>query len=303
MMFVRVDLAWKLSRFDLLLSSTFASGLSASGGPLAGVSPSHVDLERKWTHEKASVLAALVVAAITVIAGSAMAGGTPVKASVVYNSTVANGPPANIPSLGVEAYAFSEIGNAVTLAGSARHLTSVTVTLSSWACVSGSWFAGTCSTPAGSTFSQPITLNIYDSSGTQIATSTQSFAVSYRPSASSKCTGSNAGKWYSSGTKTCFNGLADDVTFSFSGVTLPNSIQYGIAYNTSHYGYSPLGDTAACNTTSAGCPYDSLNVALSNEATDVSAGTDTVPGTFLLDKVQSNAYSGYVPAVQFKAGS
>jgi hypothetical protein len=245
-------------------------------------------------------LAALVAAAITVIAGSAMAGGAPVKASVVYNSTVANGPPANIPSLGAEAYSFSEIGNAVTLAGSARHLTSVTVTMSSWACVSGSWYAHTCSTPTGSTFAQEITLNIYDASGIQIATSTQTFDVSYRPSASSKCTD---GRWYSSGTKTCFNGLADDVTFNFSGVTLPNDIQYGIAYNTSHHGYSPLGDTAACNTTSAGCPYDSLNVALSNETTDVSAGTDAVNGSFLLDKLQSTTYAGLVPAVQFKAGN
>ena len=54
-----------------------------------------------------------------------MAGG--VKASVIYNSTVPNGPRANVPSIGPEAYAFNQLGNAVTFAGSARTLTSVTV--------------------------------------------------------------------------------------------------------------------------------------------------------------------------------
>jgi len=44
--------------------------------------------------------------------------------------------------------------------------------------------------------------------------------------------------------KTCFNGLANDVTFNFAGVTVPSTVVYGIAYNTSHYGYSPIGETA-----------------------------------------------------------
>ena len=263
---------------------------------------------------------ALVVAAVSVIAGSAMAaGGTPVKASVVYNSTIPNGPRANLPSEGPEAYAFNEFGNKINLAGTARRLTSVTVTLSSWACVQGTWVAGNCSTPSGATFLQPVTLNIYDpavSTTTPLATSTQTFAVPYRPSASPKCTG---GRWYSSGTKTCFNGLASDVTFSFSGVTLPNTLVYGITYNTSHFGSAPIGEAAACYGTTAGCPYDSLNIALSTDA-DVSAGSstsDTVwqnspyagqycdggTGGFGMFRADSGCWAPYVPAVQFKAGN
>jgi hypothetical protein len=256
--------------------------------------------------------AALVAAAISVIATSAMAGGTPVKASVVYNSIIPNGPAANLPSVGPEAYAFNEFGNQITLAGTARHLTSVTVTMSSWACFSGSWDAGNCSTPTGATFPQPITLNIYDPSDTvnPIATSTQTFAVPYRPSASAKCaTMGFTGKWYSPGTKTCFNGLADNVTFtSFTGnLTLPDSVVYGIVYNTRDYGPNP---------TAVAGPADSLNIALSTDA-DVSAGSSASGivwqnspyvsqycygigdvGTFRAD---SGCWAPYVPAVQFKA--
>jgi hypothetical protein len=48
---------------------------------------------------------------------------------------------------------------------------------------------------SGATFSQPITLNIYDPSDTvnPNASATQTFAVPYRPSASIKCIG---GRWY-----------------------------------------------------------------------------------------------------------
>lgn len=274
---------------------------------------------------------AAVLAAITVVAGTALAAGASTgggtKSSVVYNSVVPNGPPANAPSVGAEAYAFNEFGNEINLAGTARHLNSVTVTLSSWACVTGHWNNGDCSTPAGATFSLPITLKIYNANtngtaGSVIASATQTFAIPYRPSASPKC---GDGRWYSSGTKTCFNGLADNVTFNFSGVTLPSTVVYGITYNTSHYGYNPVGDTQPCNATEAGCPYDSLNIALVNEGTDVTAGSDTNPdtiwqnspyasqycdsgtagtGTFREDSPTcSDNYDPYVPAVQFKAGN
>jgi hypothetical protein len=270
-------------------------------------------------------LAALVVAAISVVAGSALAAGSPSKTNVIYNSVINGGPPSNLPSVGAEAYAFNEFGNGITFAGTARRVSNVVVTLSSWGCVQGTWLNHDCSTPSGATFSLPMTLNIYDAAGTTlVATSTQTFTVPYRPSASPKCTGDNAGKWYSSGLKACFNGFASNVTFNFAGVTLPDRVVYGIAYNTSHYGYTPIGEAPACYGTVAGCPYDSLNIALSDETTDVSAGTDTNQGTiwqdssiaseycdngvagtgtFRLDSVITPCWSPYVPAVQFKASN
>jgi hypothetical protein len=239
------------------------------------------------------MFAALAVAAVTVV-GSAAAG---TKAGSVYNSTVPNGPAANVPSLGPEAYAFNQLGNGVTFAGSARNLTSVTVGLSSWACSSGAWYSGDCSTPSGATFPQAITFNIYNSTGTTLlASSTQTFSIPYRPSASPKC---GDGRWYSPGLKTCFNGFYNEVTFNFSGVTLPNQIVYGITYNTRDFGPSPTGVAG---------PSDSLNIALVNEPSDVTAGTDTTLGTLWEEHSGSSfasttEWAPYVPAVQFKASN
>jgi hypothetical protein len=239
-----------------------------------------------------------LLALVAAVSATAIAGG--VKASTIYNSTVPNGPPANVPSIGPEAYSFDELGNAVRFDGSARRLTSVTVGLSSWACVQGAWNTGDCVTPAGATFPQAITFNIYDPTDMSVvATQTQTFNVPYRPSASPKCKGSDAGKWYSSSSKTCFNGLYNEVTFSFSGVTLPDDVVYGIAYDTNTAGKTPTG---------ASGPADSLNIALVDEETAVSAGSDTTPGmlweahhgaTF----ASTGEWHPYIPAVQFKAGS
>jgi hypothetical protein len=121
------------------------------------------------------------------------------------------------------------------------------------------------------------------------------------------------GKWYSPGTKTCFNGLADNVTFtSFTGnLTLPDSVVYGIVYNTRDYGPNP---------TAVAGPADSLNIALSTDA-DVSAGSSVSGivwqnspygsqycdggadgvGTFRADTDTLPCWVPYVPAVQVKA--
>ena len=189
-------------------------------------------------------------------------------AGVIFSSVEANGPPSNMPSYGVEAYAFNELGSKLTFAENApRDLTNVGVTLSSWACVTGAWYLGNCVTPARSTFDLPMTLTIYEvgtggaSVGDVLATSSETFSIPYRPSASSQCTGADAGKWYSPGLKTCFNGLAKDVTFNFGGqrVTLPDQVVFGISYNTAHFGYDPTGVSG---------PYDSLNIAV-NDASSV----------------------------------
>lgn len=112
---------------------------------------------------------------------------------------------------------------------------------------------------------------------------------------------------------------------------LPSDVVYGIAYNTSHSGYSPIDPTTApCYTSSGGCGYDSLNIATSMDPTNVTVGSDPNsllnPGTvfqynlspagycdggtanvFRLDSPTSGCWSvgapgtlpAYVPAVQF----
>jgi hypothetical protein len=77
------------------------------------------------------------------------------------------------------------------------------------------------------------------------------------------------------------NPVTNQCTFSKKVVlsfTFPNAIQpalpsgdnviWTIAYNTTHYGSPAIGEGATCYTSTAGCPYDSLNV-----------GTKTFPGS------------------------
>jgi len=253
----------------------------------------------------------LAATALLVIAGSALTAAS--QSAVIFDSTTKTGPKANAPSYGPEAYSATQIGGEATFVGSKRNLTSAIVTLSSWACVSGNWTgvdpstqaSSPCVTPTGAKYSLPITLNIYDkATDALVASKTQTFDVAFRPSANpAKCGSEPYNKWYSTTEKKCFNGLAQDVTFTFDGTkTLPGTVRYGITYGTSHYGSTPLGDQAACNATAAGCFYDSLNVAITEGP---SVGT-TVAGTFKLDtngKPGDQLDSPWTPSVQFKAGS
>ncbi len=262
------------------------------------------------------VLVLATVALMTMSGSSAFADG---GGRTIYDSLKIA---PNIPSVGPEAYAFKELGDEVTFAGSARTLDRVTVTLSSWGCQSGHWYSGDCATAPGATFNIAITFNIYNAGdplpGAQIATRTQTFAVPYRPSADPSCTG---GRWKDATSGICYNGLANNITFDFSSlnVVLPNAAVYGIVYNTTSYGPNPIGPSSTCFTSSGGCPYDSLNIAL---APVVTVGSKQFPdtlyqntiyptnycdsglagvGTFRLDSPTSACWTGYIPAAKFTA--
>ena len=195
--------------------------------------------------------------------------------------------PGNLPSWGFEATSTNEFGNQINFGGPAEvdHFSSVVVTMSSWGCETGRWYTFNCSTTPGSSFTEPITLNLYNPPapgtfvpGSLIASVTQTFSIPFRPSADPvNCT---LGRWFDQGSKTCFNGLANNITFDLGGkVKLPESIVFGIAYNTSSWGYQPYGYQTPCFTSSGGCGYDSLNVALSTDPTDLRAGSDPNTGT------------------------
>jgi hypothetical protein len=285
----------------------------------------------------ARVLSAMAVAGLGLVAATgASASTTNSGTSVIYNSVVASPIPGNLPSLGAEAYAFNELGNEVTFAaGTNRHLSNVVVEMSSWACQSGAWYSADCVSAPGATFDEPVTLNIYDAvagsptPGSLITSVTQTFAMPYRPSTSAQCTG---GRWWDSSLKQCFNGYGFNITFNMAGAVVPDTIVYGISYNTSHFGPAPYGEATSCYTTSEGCGYDLLNVALSQDPTNVTVGTDANPGTLWQSSIYGGQYCDagaagtgffridspttscwgvnapdsapyYVPAVQFKAGA
>lgn len=231
---------------------------------------------------KRITVSALAAGALLVGILLAPTGALAKDGGATYDS-IPNPLPGNLPSLGFEATSTSEFGNQITFGNGSRNLHKVTVTMSSWACQSGSATDGTCDTTPGSTFAEPITLNLYNvpngatfpKPGGLIVTMTETFNIPFRPSASLGCTN---GGWGSS----CFFGLATNITFDFDlksqHVKLPDSVVYGIAYNTSDYGAAPQRPQP-CNATTTGCPYDSLNVALSTDPTDLSAGSDPNTGT------------------------
>jgi hypothetical protein len=262
-------------------------------------------------------LATSLVTVGAVFAVTAVAAGA---STVVYNN-LPTPLPGNVQSVGFQATSAAELGGQIETSGTATNPI-VTVGMSSWACQSGGATDGSCVSAAGSTFTVPITLNIYsvgpeNSVGTKLVTLTQSFAVPYRPSAdATRCAGN--GGWFKKGQ--CYHGKLFKIKFSKLGskkapVTLPSKTIVSVAFNTFTHGYAPTGVEG---------PYDSLNVALTeplNEGEEVppTVGADPVPadayynstsggfycdggtggtGTFRLD---SGCWTGEQPLIQVKS--
>ena len=259
----------------------------------------------------------LLLLLFSLCAAQALAQGTP-----IYDS-IPDPLPGNVVSLGYEATSTREFGDRVRFSpASGRRVTTVVQTMSSWGCESGTWFGGDCVTTPGANFMHPITLNIYqvgagNAPGALIRSVTQTFAIPYRPSADPSCMG---GRWRDTVSGTCFNGFAANVTFDLSALNLvlPDEVIYSIAYNTTHHGYAPIGEAAACFTEPGGCGYDSLNIGLDGATT---VGTNPAPddayynsthgpnycdggaggvGVFRLD---AGCWTGFKPSVRFNADS
>lgn len=204
-----------------------------------------------------------------------MAGATTLT-QTVYDSTTPGVD--SVPSWGFEATQTSQVGNEITFApGTSRVLDNVSITMESWACQYGAWQAGTCTTSPGSTYTMPLTVNLYNvgplsgtgqpTAGSLITSVTQNVTLAYRPSADTTGAGGCTDEQWFDGT-TCHYGLADPVTVNLGDVTVPDSIVYGIAYNTSDYGSSPYGDSTTCDLdTVTGCAYDATNVGLAVDGT------------------------------------
>ena len=241
--------------------------------------------------------------------------------------------PGSFPSLGYEATSTDEAGDHIAFAGTDRALNSIRVSLTNWACendfnlVGGTWVPnrnGTeaCVTTPGTGFDHPITLNIYDvdnsgstpAVGALIASKTETFFIPFRPSWDSTMCGDPStdvpfgGTWYDPVLGACVHGYAFNIDFDFSadGITLPDEVIYGVAYNTGHHGNTPLGVNG---------PYNSLNLSLTLDApmigTDAESGTlfyDTSYGPFYCDsgaggtdifRRDAGCWDSYTPVVQF----
>ncbi|MBA3687738.1 MAG: hypothetical protein H0W81_02705 [Chloroflexi bacterium] len=175
----------------------------------------------------------------------------------------------------------------------------MSVLLSSWGCESGNWYSGNCVTTPGATFNVPLTFTIYAESspgiaGAVLAQQTQTFNILYRPSASTLCT---SGKWYNSKDKTCYNGFPQTIKMTFSGVgvTLPSQVIWSVAYNTTHAGFIPIGESATCYASAGGCGYDSLNVGAKSFPNAPYVGTDTNEDQAFRNGFMESGWTGYRP--------
>jgi len=244
---------------------------------------------RKIKTKTAAAITGTVMVGATLLMAVAMPLAAHAANTTIYNN-IPSPAAGNYPSVGYEATSTSEYGGQVSFDGTARENPTVTVLMSSWGCESGGWNTGDCVTTPGATFSEPITLNVYNvgpggSIGSLVTSKTATFNIQYRPSAdTTHCTG---GTWYSATDNTCYNGYATPISFNLSGVTLPDNVIISVAYNTTHYGYSPIGESAACYHESGGCGYDSLNVAV---AYPPSLGTVSNPSDEYLNSSWAGAY-------------
>jgi hypothetical protein len=215
--------------------------------------------------------------------------GTPANqpGDVVYDA-VPTTLPANMPSLGFQATSTSELGDYVHLAGSSRHLNTVTVTMSDWALHST---PENKKYPSGG-FSFPITLNVYNKPtaahptlpGALLGGVTQSFIIPWRPEADPTCPsvgGVPAGTAWRASDNSCNNGLAFNITFNLSslGITLPDDVIVDVAYSTETHGPQP---------TNVDGPYDSLNVGLVGS---LSAGTDDSSDELFWNTESASSYT------------
>jgi adhesin/invasin len=181
----------------------------------------------------------------------------------IYNSIPAPLPPVLSVSQSFEAlpYHYKEFGNQVAFSGTNRHLTSVTVAMTTLGYLSK--YPSYPASPTG--WTEDITLNLYsvDSSSppkpaSVIASVHQSFLIPWRPEPDPANCGAGTTMWHAP--DGCHNGMSFVISFDFSGLslTLPDQLIFGIAYNTQNAGYAPIGSVG---------PYNDLNVGLNSPAT------------------------------------
>jgi hypothetical protein len=160
--------------------------------------------------------------------------------SIIYNN-IPNPLPPNVPSEPYEAVQSGEFGGLIQFAGggSSYNLINATVAMSDWAL--GSDYAPNGTTITASGFYVPLTLNLYNvgsgnSVGSLIVAETIDAFIPWRPEASPGC-----GTAWLASNGNCYNGSLSTVTFDLTGVTVPDEIIYGLAFNTTDYGTSPTG--------------------------------------------------------------
>lgn len=155
-------------------------------------------------------------------------------------------------SHGFEAQNTAELGNVVALAGTARKLNTVTITMVTYA-KSSDWASMYATNNAG--WYHSIMVTVWKANASEIlATQTISTLVPWaNPDPSQLGTAFNVG----------FN-------FASENITLPNTVLVSVAYNTQNDGFNPIGVAG---------PYNALNYGTFDYGPFV--GTDVSPGSVM----------------------
>jgi putative cell wall-binding protein len=245
-----------------------------------------------------AVLAFTGVSLVALPASAAPAASLAVAAALtpvtVYNSIPAV-LPGSYPSLGFEATQTDEFGDQIELAAGPRVLTDVTVGFTNWSCESdyamsaGSWTPAATGTPCvsteGSSFTHPITLNVYEvdesaavpTVGALITSVRRDVTVPFRPSADASCVTTT--QWKDEAGN-CRNGFAFNSTFTLTDTpVVSDNVIVTVEYNTNTSGNAKLAVEG---------PYDSLNVSINSPAT---VGTDPNPSQMFVDYGHAPFYS------------
>ena len=108
------------------------------------------------------------------------------------------------------------------------------------------------------------------------------------------------------------------IHFNLSGLhlALPEKVIVTVAFNSTHYGLAPVGESATCFGTAAGCPYDSLNIATDGNGGSVGTTVDAnsifvnyaSAGTACINTIVLNSlvldpgcWGGYHPQIEIRA--
>ena len=260
---------------------------------------------KKYSRIPLLIAAAAIGTMALATAGPATAGqssSTGGAATTGYNA-IPSKVSGNVSSLSFEGDSSrpEEFGDKVALGGKGRSLQSVSVLLSSWGCQTGNYYAdGNCQTTPGATFTMEMRFKIYDESGTTVlANKLATLTVPYRPSASpQQCTGADAGKWYNSKDRTCYNGFPHLATVDMAelGVTLPQNVIWTVQYRTTSGARDPLGTTAElCSTLIAGCGYDTVNIGTFTYPNSPYAGTDLNEDEAFFNGSMQSGWTGHRP--------
>ena len=208
---------------------------------------------------------ARLASAVSLALGALALTAAAASAGVVYDNLPGT-LPGSMYSVGGQEWKINEIGGQVGLVSTERKKPTVEVAMVTRACQIGQVALETCETPKpNKKFKLPVTLKVYEvgpgnSVGLLIESATRNIKVPYRPSKDTvNCT---EGRWYDATEHKCNNGMAFVATFKLGKLhRIPTNAIISLAYNTETYGPAPIG-AAACDSASAGCPYNYVNLAI-----------------------------------------